>query len=629
MANTYTWNVGNGTVENAANWTPSGFELIGGGTTQNDSLLFGNSNGGNPYAATYGLFGTDEFFDLTVNYAGATVAGDPSTGGFQLTVDHSIQVQSGTLDLGDFTEIVNGGAAASLSVSGVLKGTGLIDAGLPALAGTGKLLALNENDIGIGNILAFGDEVGGGLTGEVATGGTIEFGAKVDTGFALTVDDAANGEIVLDDLPEFNGLIGGLGVGTGANSNPGSFIDLTGVSTGSITGVSFSGGVLTVSAGANGGSIKIAGDYSGDFVNYAADGNGGTNLFFSNTVCFAAGTDILTPCGDVPVETIKVGDQVIAVVDGQRVAKPVKWVGYRRLELDRHAKSAGLAPIRIKRGAMGDGLPARDLLVSQPHCMFIDGKLIPAKLLVNDMTIVHDSVLKTVEYYHIELDRHAVLIAEGVETESYLDTGNRAFFSNGGLALMLHPEFHINAGLRCWAEDACAPLAVSPAAVLPSWRTLADRAVALGHTPPVHATTTDADIHLLADGQRIDTIAVKGQVHSFMVPAGVRSLILGSRSVRPNMLMPYLDDPREIGVAVRSVVLRGLTGRAEFPADHPALSLGWHAPERAGAALWRWTTGNGALPADAVDGPVVVEVTIAETTTYLIDPVPFHSRMAA
>ena len=76
-----------------------------------------------------------------------------------------------------------------------------------------------------------------------------------------------------------------------------------------------------------------------------------------------------------------------------------------------------------------------------------------------------------------------------METESYLDTGNRAFFSNAGLALILHPEFHVNAGLRCWETDACAPLVVTPDAVRPIWQTFADRAVTMGYQPPTFATS--------------------------------------------------------------------------------------------------------------------------------------------
>jgi hypothetical protein len=261
--------------------------------------------------------------------------------------------------------------------------------------------------------------------------------------------------------------------------------------------------------------------------------------------------------------------------------------------------------------------------------MFLNGKLVPAKLLVNDMSIVRDTAMTSVEYYHVELDRHAVIIAEGAETESYLDTGNRAFFSNAGLALILHPEFHVNAGLRCWETDACAPLAVSPAAVMPEWRELADRAVALGYVPPARATTTEADLHLLADGRRIDTISVAGKVHSFMIPAGVTSLVLASRATAPSTLAAYRDDPRPLGVAVSRVVLRGPAGRVEFAADHPALAQGWFGPEQAERAVWRWTNGHAALPTGAVSGPVIVEITLAATTTYLIDGAPVEGRLAA
>ena len=187
----------------------------------------------------------------------------------------------------------------------------------------------------------------------------------------------------------------------------------------------------------------------------------------------------------------------------------------------------------------------------------------------------------------------------------------------------------MNAGLRCWETDACAPLAVSPAAVQPVWRPLADRAIALGFVPPTHATTTEADIHLLADGRRIDSIAVKGGVHSFMVPAGVKSLALASRSVVPNVLVQYLDDPRQIGVAVRGITVRGMAEQLQFAADHPALAHGWHAPERADGAVWRWTKGHGTLPVGVVSGPVVVDVMVSETTTYLIDDAPAEGRLAA
>ena len=102
--------------------------------------------------------------------------------------------------------------------------------------------------------------------------------------------------------------------------------------------------------------------------------------------------------------------------------------------------------------------------------------LIPARRLINGATIVQDRNLRSVEYFHVELETHALLIAEGLLAESYLDTGNRAFYDNAGLAMVLHPEFSVNACLKTWQEDACAPLAVVDAVVEPVWQRLAARA---------------------------------------------------------------------------------------------------------------------------------------------------------
>ena len=179
----------------------------------------------------------------------------------------------------------------------------------------------------------------------------------------------------------------------------------------------------------------------------------------------------------------------MTLVDGALVPQTVKWVGHRDLDLTRHPNRAAVAPIRIMRGALGENLPKRDLILSPDHCLFIDDALYPARLLINGMTIVRDLTPNSVSYHHIELDRHAVMFAEGVAAETYLDTGNRAFFSNAGLATILHPELNINENLRCWETDACAPLTVTPEAVRPVWQRFADRATALGHVAPVYETT--------------------------------------------------------------------------------------------------------------------------------------------
>ena len=101
----------------------------------------------------------------------------------------------------------------------------------------------------------------------------------------------------------------------------------------------------------------------------------------------------------------------------------VTWIGERRVDLARHPDPAKAAPIRIAARAITAGAPSRDLLVSPDHCLFIDGVLIPAKLLVNGGTIVQEIARARIRYFHVELDRHSVVLAENLATESYLDTG--------------------------------------------------------------------------------------------------------------------------------------------------------------------------------------------------------------
>ena len=187
--------------------------------------------------------------------------------------------------------------------------------------------------------------------------------------------------------------------------------------------------------------------------------------------------------------------------------------------------------------------------------------------------------------------------------------------------MMLHPDLTINENLRCWETDACAPLTVpNLMLVKPVWQGIADRAVALGHTAPTHSTTDDAEIHLVVDGTTVRPLVSTDRTVSFMLPATAKSIRLVSRATRQSALMPWLDDPRTLGVAIRSVTLRDKGGESVLGADHPALRDGWHAAERgADGALWRWSTGNAALPLNSLETPFMVEITLSDTATYIAD----------
>ncbi|MBP0465145.1 Hint domain-containing protein [Roseomonas sp. PWR1] len=169
--------------------------------------------------------------------------------------------------------------------------------------------------------------------------------------------------------------------------------------------------------------------------------------------CFAAGTMILTAAGERPVETLRAGDLVVTLMGGAGLA-PVRWLGRRGVDLRTHPRGAAVAPILVLPGALGAGVPHRPLRVSPEHALLVDGVLVPAGLLVDGRTILRTPPRGRVTYFHVELERHDVLLAEGAPAESYLEMGNRQNFENGGLIVALHADFAPAEG--CFREG-CAP----------------------------------------------------------------------------------------------------------------------------------------------------------------------------
>ena len=167
--------------------------------------------------------------------------------------------------------------------------------------------------------------------------------------------------------------------------------------------------------------------------------NNGPSIPVNTAVpCFNRGTLIDTPTGPVAIERLKVGDRVQTMDHG---AQRVCWIGSRKLGRYELKECPNLRPIRIAAGALGQNLPERDLVVSPQHRILLHSGiaqrmfgsaeiLVPAKKLVGLPGIAVDPDVRNVEYFHILLDRHEVVFAEGAPAES-LFTGPEAIKSVG------------------------------------------------------------------------------------------------------------------------------------------------------------------------------------------------------
>jgi hypothetical protein len=205
------------------------------------------------------------------------------------------------------------------------------------------------------------------------------------------------------------GSVGGLASGEEITGFvPGDTIVLTGVTT---TATALTNGTLELS---DGHSLLFPGTtYS--FAQFSTTNTGGNTDI--TLACFRAGARVLTDAGEAPVETLRPGMRVVSLTD--RRAVPVTWVGTRTL--------ARTPVVRIAAGAFGGDAPRCDLFLSPDHAVYVAGVLMPVRHLVNCASIAEIGGAD-VMYVHIELAAHAVLLADGLPAESYLDTGNRAAF---------------------------------------------------------------------------------------------------------------------------------------------------------------------------------------------------------
>lgn len=158
-----------------------------------------------------------------------------------------------------------------------------------------------------------------------------------------------------------------------------------------------------------------------------------TSPFSTNTLgaaCFLAGTQIATPQGPRPVESLAPCDHLLTA-DGRSV--PLLWLGQQSLRPRIGALPEGLEPVRIVAGALGAALPETDLMVTGDHALVLDGMLVNAGALVGQPGIAHiplSDLPSPFTVYHVETEAHEVLLANGAPTESFIDYASRHRFDN-------------------------------------------------------------------------------------------------------------------------------------------------------------------------------------------------------
>jgi len=311
---------------------------------------------------------------------------------------------------------------------------------------------------------------------------------------------------------------------------------------------------------------------------YDNGGGGGT--------CFLSGTRIASPEGAMCVENLTVGAMVLTL-DG--ASRPVRWLGHRGVDCSRYRDPSEVWPYRIEAGAFDDGKPERDLWLSRGHTLCVENALIQVDHLVNGATIVQVP-RDLVEYWHVELDSHDVLLAEGLPAESYRDDGNRPQFENGGAFIEAYPDF-----LPKLDSDTCLPVVKSGPLLERTKARLLARAELLGYR-----LSDDPDLHVMADGKRIVPVR-SGARFEFQLPEAT-VLELRSRSFVPAQINPTNGDARALGVAVTKLELDAIP----VPLASDSGFKGWHRLEQDASLQWRWSNGTAQLPAGTRN--VVIEL---------------------
>ena len=630
--------------------------IVSGGGTEDVQSATGNSGGAASFTTV-----SNGGFEL-ISAGGTAISGTVSSGGFQ-------NVSSG--GTASFTTVSNGGSQSVIS-TGVVFSTTVFSGGFEVVSTGGTAISITVSNGGFQTVSAFGTAVlttvgSGGTedvlpdgtatstfvdssgTQKVENSGTANFAAVSGGGFEVVSagGTATFTTVSSGGLEVLLGLDGVSGTAVSTTLDIGGAIDIaylanTGVGSASVDTVT---DMLTVSEGGVVYTQQLSGTYTSteefnpSFFSRAQcirfrvtcrlqaiecpqqqrsstpkptqglahlGPYGGTAVELEGTLCFCIDTLIETPAGQVKVQDLAVGDLVMT---RRGVVRPITWLGTGAVLATRGQRGAA-TPVIVHKGALADNVPTHDLRVTKGHSLYIDHVLIPVEFLVNHRSIEWDDRAREVKLFHIELETHDVLIANGAPAESYRDDGNRWLFRNTNDTWMEPPK------------QSYAPVLTGGALVDEVWRRLLDRA---GSRPGL-PLTEDADLHLMVDGQRLDAKSRHGETLVFRLLARPETVRVVSRSGAPQEL-GVARDPRELGVALWRIMLRQGPRLRMIEAEDAALAEGFHGYEA--EHQLRWTDGDALLPAvlyDGLHGGFELELHVACSARYGVD---LEARAAA
>jgi hypothetical protein len=435
-----------GTVYNLGTLTSNaaGIAITGGGTVVNSGDIYGFS--GIAFTTNGGSTAANEGFVSNSGIISTSQTGVVLTQGSTLANSGTITGAIGVNASGVITNsrLIDGQSGNGVDLSGGnLTNTGTIKGSQSAI-----YVAIGSGTAGatVSNYALLTGKTGIGISG-TANNTIFNFGTIVGTGGTAVALGGGNDRLVIEAASLLQGVVAGF--------HPGDTFDLPFLSfdsQGQATLVSNGTVTNQLQIIENSGSFSLNLDptqsFTSDIFTLSSDTNGDT-LVSEQVTCYRRGTLILTAAGEVPVEDLLIGDLVVTRTGARR---PIKWIGRRSYAGRFTFGRKSILPICVAAGALAEGLPRRDLWISPNHALYLEGVLIEARDLVNGVSIFQASSVESVEYFHIELAEHDLLVAEGVLAESYIDDDNRALFHNATEYHSLYPAEQVKAPRYCAAR---------------------------------------------------------------------------------------------------------------------------------------------------------------------------------